>query len=122
MGAAQRITRILWVIDADTRITHILWLIGTPQEITELASMSGTLSKLISAGFNLPQACTDFMNEILSVWHGREQVSCCQDMKMVPRGLEPRTLRLLAVRSDQLSYKSLHNFRTKNENVNYAGV
>ena len=25
---------------------------------------------------------------------------------MVPRGLEPRTLRLLAVRSDQLSYKS----------------
>ena len=27
--------------------------------------------------------------------------------KMLPRGLEPRTLRLLAVRSDQLSYKSL---------------
>ena len=26
--------------------------------------------------------------------------------KMLPRGLEPRTLRLLAVRSDQLSYKS----------------
>jgi hypothetical protein len=25
---------------------------------------------------------------------------------MLPRGLEPRTLRLLAVRSDQLSYKS----------------
>ena len=28
-------------------------------------------------------------------------------VKMLPRGLEPRTLRLLAVRSDQLSYKSL---------------
>ena len=28
---------------------------------------------------------------------------------MLPRGLEPRTLRLLAVRSDQLSYKSLHS-------------
>ena len=27
--------------------------------------------------------------------------------KMVPRGLEPRTLRLLAVRSDQLSYETL---------------
>ena len=28
------------------------------------------------------------------------------DMNMVPRGLEPRTLRLLAVRSDQLSYET----------------
>ena len=27
---------------------------------------------------------------------------------MVPRGLEPRTLRLLAVRSNQLSYETLH--------------
>ena len=27
--------------------------------------------------------------------------------KMVPRGLEPRTLRLLAVRSNQLSYETL---------------
>ena len=27
-------------------------------------------------------------------------------MKMVPRGLEPRTLRLLAVRSNQLSYET----------------
>ncbi len=26
---------------------------------------------------------------------------------MVPRGLEPRTLRLLAVRSNQLSYETL---------------
>ena len=26
--------------------------------------------------------------------------------KMVPRGLEPRTLRLLAVRSNQLSYET----------------
>ena len=28
-------------------------------------------------------------------------------MAMVPRGLEPRTLRLLAVRSNQLSYETL---------------
>ena len=27
---------------------------------------------------------------------------------MVPRGLEPRTLRLLAVRSNQLSYETLN--------------
>jgi len=27
-------------------------------------------------------------------------------VKMVPRGLEPRTLRLLAVRSNQLSYET----------------
>ena len=27
--------------------------------------------------------------------------------RLVPRGLEPRTLRLLAVRSDQLSYETL---------------
>ncbi len=30
---------------------------------------------------------------------------------MVPRGLEPRTLRLLAVRSDQLSYETSDNRR-----------
>ena len=29
---------------------------------------------------------------------------------MVPRGLEPRTLRLLAVRSDQLSYETVNSF------------
>ena len=34
--------------------------------------------------------------------------------KMVPRGLEPRTLRLLAVRSDQLSYET-----RMFENVNF---
>ena len=28
-------------------------------------------------------------------------------VKMVPRGLEPRTLRLLAVRSNQLSYETV---------------
>ena len=28
-------------------------------------------------------------------------------LEVVPRGLEPRTLRLLAVRSDQLSYETL---------------
>ena len=28
--------------------------------------------------------------------------------ELVPRGLEPRTLRLLAVRSNQLSYETLH--------------
>ena len=35
---------------------------------------------------------------------GASRKSC--GVAMVPRGLEPRTLRLLAVRSDQLSYKS----------------
>ena len=37
-------------------------------------------------------------------------VGCME--KMVPRGLEPRTLRLLAVRSNQLSYETfiLFNF------------
>ena len=29
------------------------------------------------------------------------------EQKMVPRGLEPRTLRLLAVRSNQLSYETV---------------
>ena len=33
---------------------------------------------------------------------------------MLPRGLEPRTLRLLAVRSDQLSYKSCCNSHLEN--------
>ena len=31
-------------------------------------------------------------------------------LEMVPRGLEPRTLRLLAVRSNQLSYETSANF------------
>ena len=31
---------------------------------------------------------------------------------MVPRGLEPRTLRLLAVRSNQLSYETMISFAT----------
>ena len=30
-----------------------------------------------------------------------------REQQMVPRGLEPRTLRLLAVRSNQLSYETL---------------
>ena len=30
----------------------------------------------------------------------------CAATKLVPRGLEPRTLRLLAVRSNQLSYET----------------
>ena len=30
--------------------------------------------------------------------------------EVVPRGLEPRTLRLLAVRSNQLSYETSENF------------
>ena len=33
-------------------------------------------------------------------------ISALDEPKMVPRGLEPRTLRLLAVRSDQLSYET----------------
>ena len=32
--------------------------------------------------------------------------------KVVPRGLEPRTLRLLAVRSNQLSYETIDSFPT----------
>ena len=34
---------------------------------------------------------------------------------MVPHGLEPRTLRLLAVRSDQLSYETLWKGRKDSE-------
>ena len=35
----------------------------------------------------------------------------CGRKKMVPRGLEPRTLRLLAVRSNQLSYETSGGYR-----------
>ena len=34
------------------------------------------------------------------------QQEYCAAIKLVPRGLEPRTLRLLAVRSNQLSYET----------------
>ena len=43
------------------------------------------------------QNCSDNLSELCAVG---------DDPKMVPRGLEPRTLRLLAVRSDQLSYET----------------
>ena len=33
----------------------------------------------------------------------------CHTRSLVPRGLEPRTLRLVAVRSNQLSYETLDN-------------
>ena len=44
-------------------------------------------------------------------WSASCMLSCCPCSKpvvddLVPRGLEPRTLRLLAVRSDQLSYET----------------
>ena len=35
-----------------------------------------------------------------------EPADGCQAKKLVPRGLEPRTLRLLGVRSNQLSYET----------------
>ena len=35
-----------------------------------------------------------------------EPADGCQAKKLVPRGLKPRTLRLLAVRSNQLSYET----------------
>ena len=49
-----------------------------------------------------------------SMWHGcvhnpkreRDNNDVAIQLDMVPRGLEPRTLRLLAVRSNQLSYET----------------
>ena len=38
-------------------------------------------------------------------------------MKMVPRGLEPRTLRLVAVRSNQLSYETVEDTRLVSQHV-----
>ena len=35
----------------------------------------------------------------------------CVDIRVVPRGLEPRTLRLLALRSNQLSYETIEATR-----------
>ena len=41
------------------------------------------------------------------LWPASEHGAQQQQQEMVPRGLEPRTLRLLAVRSNQLSYETL---------------
>ena len=38
----------------------------------------------------------------------------CMERKVVPRGLEPRTLRFLAVRSNQLSYETIGGWAMKN--------
>ena len=48
--------------------------------------------------------------------HRRKQQNVFLIILLLPRGLEPRTLRLLAVRSDQLSYKSFRLF-TKSRRV-----
>ena len=37
----------------------------------------------------------------------------CRVIKMLPRGLEPRTLGLLDLRSDQLSYESVSTINSK---------
>ena len=42
--------------------------------------------------------------------------------KVVPRGLEPRTLRLLAVRSNQLSYETSWEQFTKDVEEELIGV
>ena len=42
--------------------------------------------------------------------------------KVVPRGLEPRTLRLLAVRSNQLSYETSWEQFTKDAGEELIGV
>ena len=45
--------------------------------------------------------------KVAAFWENPENVlSTFQREEMVPRGLEPRTLRLLAVRSNQLSYET----------------
>ena len=41
--------------------------------------------------------------------------------KVVPRGLEPRTLRLLAVRSNQLSYETICSFKASCVYMSFAG-
>ena len=45
------------------------------------------------------------LTDTLHCQHVVQRTCLCQT-KMVPRGLEPRTLRLLAVRSNQLSYET----------------
>ena len=42
--------------------------------------------------------------------------------KVVPRGLEPRTLRLLAVRSNQLSYETSWEQISKDAGEEFAGI
>ena len=45
-------------------------------------------------------------SDLMAVRVTRAQYFIMDDVEMVPRGLEPRTLRLLAVRSNQPSYET----------------
>ena len=50
------------------------------------------------------QAVQGSDNQVIKRWTNTKIVDF--QRRMVPRGLEPRTLRLLAVRSNQLSYET----------------
>ena len=60
-----------------------------------------------SSGFLGIQVASCVMVESLwALWNPWDLDGVCYCLTVVPRGLEPRTLRLFAVRSDQLSYET----------------
>ena len=58
---------------------------------------------------------------LLFLFSGALRARACVG-KVVPRGLEPRTLRLLAVRSNQLSYETSWEQFTKDAGEELIGV
>ena len=71
-----------------------------PPTLCSLAVRSNQLS------YGARDASRDQQVQIDGMWKVVLDYAARQRKKMVPRGLEPRTLRLLAVRSNQLSYET----------------
>ena len=76
----------------------------TRMSVPQLSAVAGRLvapHRARGQGLHRPEAWTGIQLAQLSLYQPAQLSS-----PMVPRGLEPRTLRLLAVRSNQLSYET----------------
>ena len=83
------------------QVSPALWL--APMQAQALASgrSAAMLPHRGGDAERRARACSDRFSSLTCHWDG------LPDRAMVPRGLEPRTLRFLAVRSNQLSYETL---------------
>ena len=99
---------LIWLLTHLAILHLIVWLVFVchwePYMMTSSAQCDD-IEQLLIAAVSLGSVMTiAFLSHyVLQMWPWIVNV---HTIKMVPRGLEPRTLRLLAVRSNQLSYET----------------
>ena len=117
LGIEPRTSRTRSENHATRPNSHVLLHSASVYEFWCIHPLGSAQAHLRHSFDTLPCPSSSIVNG--DAWHGHGgfQFLCARkrtvgegtDMlyKMVPRGLEPRTLRLLAVRSNQLSYETL---------------